>query len=373
MVFDPLSLKRRWCIRLSQDWTDINARLGLGLKEPGFGLLDSGKKYGHWDPNTSEIFILESLIEQHTWHVVLEVLKHEMSHQYVDQILKKRHVPPHGKEFQQACDIVGVHPDLRGRSGTMLRFLRQETGGEDRRSGLNRKIEKILSLASSSNENEAQAAMDKANALIAKYNLEILLSDDQEREYDYVQFRLGNKQIPRWKKTVVALINRFYFVQSIVLSQYDAKTDGTYKVVEFLGTSENLAVAVHAFSFLLERVEQFSADYKKRTGAKREALFAFKLGMVNGFSKKLYDADRLRNAAILTAANEATTSSLVIARDQNLARFYRSRYPQTRRQSMGRSIRLDASSYKAGRKEGQNLTIHNAVSEQDGNRGNLLP
>lgn len=371
MVTDPANLKLEWCRRLAFDWGQINAKHALKLKKPGFGLLDKGKKLGHWDPNSLEIYLHERLIENHTWDVVYEVLKHEIAHQYACQILNAEDAAPHGAEFQKACVAVGVHPDYRGRSGKLPKFLRPESSSSDsEKSKQLRLIEKLLALAESSQEHEAQAAMEKANALIAKYNLQIV-SSNVEQDYDYLQFKIGQKTIPLWIKAVIGIVRQYFFVQTITLTQYDAKTNKTFKAVEFAGTSENLAIAVHAFQFLLERIPHFWSQYKEKTGAKRQEQRGYYIGLLQGFSEKLQAGDQNQNKDILKASGHATTSALVIASDHALTQFYKERYPHAKTKK-GVKITFDLNAYIAGMREGKRLTIHKTVQNNDGNRG-VLP
>src|SRR5262245_37984887 len=50
-------------------------------------LSDAGSRLGRWVPDLRSIEIARSLVTEHPWGVVVEVLKHEMAHQYVHEVL----------------------------------------------------------------------------------------------------------------------------------------------------------------------------------------------------------------------------------------------------------------------------------------------
>ena len=46
------------------------------------------------------------MVGEAPWPAVVEVLKHEMAHQYVHETLGLAHTPPHGEAFQSACRLL---------------------------------------------------------------------------------------------------------------------------------------------------------------------------------------------------------------------------------------------------------------------------
>ena len=73
---------------LLRSWHHFNATLfRRALLPPQLGLTSVATKLGLWLPATRTILLSESLVMDRPWGVVLEVLKHEMAHQYVHEIL----------------------------------------------------------------------------------------------------------------------------------------------------------------------------------------------------------------------------------------------------------------------------------------------
>jgi hypothetical protein len=63
---------------------------------------------GEWWPDTRTIEIQREMVRSQPWSVVLEVLKHEMAHQYVDEVLGADDESPHGRTFQCVCRERGI-------------------------------------------------------------------------------------------------------------------------------------------------------------------------------------------------------------------------------------------------------------------------
>src|SRR3954463_9965014 len=94
-------LKRACLRRLSRDWACFNYwYLGERLRPPVFSLESAEARWGQWSPATRTISISERHIVEAPWETVLETLKHEMAHQYVDEVLKLEGALPHGEAFQ---------------------------------------------------------------------------------------------------------------------------------------------------------------------------------------------------------------------------------------------------------------------------------
>src|SRR5437868_5340763 len=73
---------------LRNAYFDLNASFFRRKLTPAaIELSDAGSRLGRWVSDLRTIEIARSLILSHPWGVVLEVLKHEMAHQYVYEVL----------------------------------------------------------------------------------------------------------------------------------------------------------------------------------------------------------------------------------------------------------------------------------------------
>jgi len=98
------------------------------------------------------------------------VLKHEMAHQYVDEVVGETGETAHGPAFRRVCE---ERPSTTAASGLPPRAGPGESGaldaGQERVLG---RVAGLLALGQSANLNEAQAAMSAAQRLMLRYNLD---------------------------------------------------------------------------------------------------------------------------------------------------------------------------------------------------------
>jgi hypothetical protein len=356
-------LMEGWRRQLAQEYRHLCWLYRVRLQSPLFEISEGQSRAGSWSPGLDTLSLASWLIRDHSWDVVLEVLKHEMSHQYVQQVLGRGDELPHGPSFQEACDRLGVHPEFRVAQGAIPRLLSRE--GE-RSGGMLGKVEKLFALAQSANEHEAALAMAKANAILRRYNLE-RLDCQAATDYDYLILKPGGKRIAAHQRLIAALLKDFFYVNVVIARQFEAASGETLRVIELTGAKENLAVADHVYHFLIHRLEYLWREYRKSTGALGREKNSYWLGVLNGFREKLVLQDR---EAMRTTGND-TESSLICASDPGLIRYYRARYPRLRTvQHSGPQVFGDP--YQAGQQEGKQLVIHKGVTADSGNLGRLL-
>src|SRR6187402_1235167 len=74
------------------------------LRMPALELSAPGERLGRWVPAYRCIELSRALLFEQGWGVLEEVLKHEMAHQYVDEVLGVRDESAHGPAFRRICD-----------------------------------------------------------------------------------------------------------------------------------------------------------------------------------------------------------------------------------------------------------------------------
>lgn len=149
------------------------------------------------------------------------------------------------------------------------------------------KIQKLLSLANSSNENEAMAAALKAQELMAKY--EINLSQVQENHEDReivekIYFQTGKHEMKKWK----------YGLASIIANNFMCKTFCYGADVVFYGYKEDAEIALRTFQYLYETGNKFAVRYYNRckkegkptNGVMNTYLTGFKAGIKQVLEKQ---------------------------------------------------------------------------------------
>src|SRR5262249_39430900 len=78
------------------------------LSLPPLELVPSRARLGRWVRQTRTIELSRALVLSQPWGVVIEVLKHEMAHQYVSEVLGEHEETAHGPRFRVVCERLGI-------------------------------------------------------------------------------------------------------------------------------------------------------------------------------------------------------------------------------------------------------------------------
>ncbi len=335
----------------------------LSLRRPTIEV-KSFAKLGQWDPLLRCISISEALIVEQSWDCVVNVLKHEMAHQYVDEILGKP--DGHGAQFKLACEKMGLpmafqraHCDL-----SVADLVRGHAASPEHHAILKR-VKKLLSLAQSANEHEALVAMQKAQELNARYNLNEV-PEFELNDHDYIIIYTKRKRLEAYRQFICSILTSHYFVEVLFAKQYDAQDDTEYQVIELLGSRQNIEMAEYVYHFLVNKLEQLWRAYRKtaKTALGRSSKNAYFVGLASGFHKKL---DAMQEAHQERHESKSRTKAsderkLVVAHnDAMLDRFMRSRYPRIRNVKKKTRLR-DQSSYAQGLADGRKIVLNKGLN-----------
>lgn len=366
---DEASLLSMWTAQLHAEFEQILFRHRVKLTRPLLEVVDLKSSWGSWESESRTIRIAYRLIIEHSWEVVVCILKHEMAHQIVSEIFRRP--AGHGEEFLTACRMIGVPEPFRSASGD----LPHERPGQGVEAGTEagrhmEKVRKLLALAQSSNEHEAGLAMRKANQLIMKYNLDRI---EQRRESTY-SYRIINgkkKKLELTQKRICSILSEFFFVEVILSCQYDAVTNEIHKTIELLGTIENVEIAEYVYCFLLRQLANLWRIHQQENGCSGSRKRSYQLGVLKGFSEKL--AGQV-NPAVTAGAGQGnrckSTSLMVLRQDTKLHDFVSERFPRLSHRK-SRAANVDPAGYDAGRQAGRELTLHRGVSNT-GQTGGFL-
>ena len=189
-----VALEHALLIHLQQNWTQQNHDLFRGQWSPALALHDGRKHLGQWMPTIRTISFSRMWVQTTPWTTVIEVLKHEMAHQYVSEILKVHNEPPHGPAFRSVCAQFHIDSRAQGLPDVV----------DKKSSKVVDKIQKLLALAQSPNEHEAKLALQKARQWMNEYELEW---SQRTREASFSHRCLGpNKgRFDPWEKMLAGL------------------------------------------------------------------------------------------------------------------------------------------------------------------------
>lgn len=310
------------------------------LRPVAFRLVDV-QVLGRWISAERTIEMSRKLCLEQSWGVVLEVLKHEMAHQFVDEVLGIHDQTAHGPAFRDLCAKLGIDARAAG-----LPAAGSRTADEER---ILARIAKLLALAESDVEHEAQAATSAAQRLMLKYNLE-LAATRARRDYAFRHLGKPRTRVFEAERLLAVILQEHFFVEVIWVPVYVPELGRRATVLEACGTPANLDLAEYVHGFLAAAADRLFAEHRKKRGVPGTARKSFAAGLMAGFYAKLNDERKKQKA-----------EGLVWVGDADLHGFYRARHPRVqvaRFASGGTSPEREL-----GREAGRSLVLHRPVSE----------
>jgi hypothetical protein len=329
------------------DW-QARVRFGKQLRRPVIALAETASRLGAWHRGTRTIELSRAFVLGRPWPEVTGVLEHEMAHQYVDEVLGVAGETAHGETFRKVCADRGV--DARA-AGTPEPALPIDDG--DR---ILDRIRKLLALAGSPNQHEAEIAMKKAHELMLRHNIETTRA---QRSYEVRHLGDPEKRRTPVESWISGLLGELFFVEVIRLPVYLPRTGKRGSVYEILGTRANVEMASHVWHFLLataDRLWQANRD-DARVKSGRDRL-AYQAGVIRGFRDKL-----------LGERVELRGTGLVWVGDGDLDAFFHRRHPRVHHTS--RRVRTNGA-HAAGREAGRTVVLHKPVERGSSGGGPRL-
>jgi len=344
-------------------WVLDSSYKGL-MRTPLFSLGDMTKKLGYWSRERREICLSRNLVLNHPWDAVVEVLVHEMAHQFTDEVLAGRDEPPHGPKFRRACYLLRANPKASGKYEPLnKRVIRNSSTSEDR---IMLRVKKLMALAQSQNQHEAELAIAKAHEFIAKYNLD-LLAHNEDR--DFVSVFVGKPALRHFREDyhLAHLLQDFYFVYGIWAAAYVLEKGEVGRVLEISGTVQNIEIACYVYDLVEHYVDSRWYEYNQDKGFNRYRKTDFAVGIIEGFRSKLkLQSERKNPAHHLKPSGRkvADTRALIKLEDPLLLEYAAQRYPYTT--SFKRRVSSqDDDILGDGMKFGRKLVISKGLTDTD--------
>ncbi len=306
-------------------------------------LFEGSSRLGYFDSDLFEIGINKKMLFCSDEEYLKNLLRHELAH-YLVRIQYGATVSSHGKEFHDLCRKFGW-----GRAVFSASDDGPSVDAAPLEEKVLRKIEKLLSLANSSNSHESQSATLKANELLMKYNLERLSDPFQVSEEEMVIRRALRQKKNSQKLSSISQILRMFFVRPVI----NQGADQVY--LELFGSRLNVSVAEYVAHFLEEELERLWQQ-TKRVNPSLKGLAAknsFYRGLAEGYCEKVKQqrsAEKESKALILLEGALDEMAPLA--------------YPHLRR--VKSRIRHCATSSNLGKKEGERLQIRKGIQATSG-------
>ena len=336
-------------------WRQINEAHFRGeLAVPTLELVRARATLGRWVPATRTVEISLPLVLERPWGMVVEVLKHEMAHQYVHEVLGETNQTPHGAAFRDACARLGID----ARASGLPDAASPEAGPAEAK--VVERIARLLALAESPNRNEAEAAMAAAHRLMLKHNIEAVRGS-AARDYGFAHLGVPTGRVAEHERLVAMILGKHFFVEAIWIPVYRPREGKRGSVLEICGTRSNLAIADYAHGFLHGTAARLWTEHKRerRLASNRERR-TYLAGVMAGFADKL-------------SRQEAVTrgEGLVWVRDGDLGAYLRLRHPYVRHVRHSGNKRTNT--WADGREAGRKIVMHRPVEGATTSRGRLLP
>jgi hypothetical protein len=334
---------------LAETWREFNGNHFRGrLRSPAFALSEVGSRLGQWNSTTRTISIDRKLVFEKPWSVVREVLKHEIAHQFVDEVMGIRDQTAHGPAFESVCARFAIDPRATG----------VPAAGDADGNPVLRRIARLLALAESPNVHEAETAMKTAQQLMLRHNIDARVAAAKEG-YAFVHLGVPRRRVEAAEHVLAGLLSRHFFVEAIWVPSYLARDGRSGRVLELCGTKSNLEVACYVHGFLLETGERLWREHKRSHGIDSDKeRRRFLVGVMTGFQEKLK-----------AGVAESRREGLIWVADAGLEEFLHKRYPR-RTGGTGIGVRL-TEAYHQGREAGRTIVLHKPVGETR-SRGRLL-
>lgn len=145
------------------------------------------------------------------------------------------------------------------------------------------RIKKCLALASSANEHEAAAALNKAREIMAEHGLDDEALKLAEVELERTRRPTKANRPPRWELALIDIISGTFAVEPIILG-----VD-----VGFAGIASRSTIAVYAFDMVRRIITRKRSDYIKqhlrrcKAGTKRARADHYCTGFVRGIEMEI--------------------------------------------------------------------------------------
>jgi hypothetical protein len=217
------------------------------------------------------------------------------------------------------------------------------------------KIQKLLALSQSSNEHEAALALENANKLLMKHNLE--MSDvDGIRSDDMIKDSfLSGGRIMNWKKTLlssIAKLNNCDIVISSTRSRGYACRSKSESELIILGKKGNVLVTKEMFKYVEQAMER---------GIKRNKQLdknSYHIGFTDAISKKVIHIMTERE---MQNNPNVAERGLVIQEQAMTKKFMQEAFSNLSKTSVKMSYR-DGRSYQEGKAHGEKTSLCNQMN-----------
>jgi hypothetical protein len=344
-------------LRLTYDELAHNHFRGA-LRPPALALSDTTRRLGAWDRATRTVSLSRALVFREPWGVVREVLKHELAHQYVDEVLGVHDETAHGPAFAEVCRARGIDAMAAGLPAAGGSRQVGE-GPANPANPMLRRIMRLLALSASANVHEAEAATNEARRLMLLHNIDAAVSV-AATGFSFRHVGPVKARSDASARILAGILGQHFFVSVIWVPSFVAGTGRRGHVLELCGTPPNLDVATYVHGFLGDTAERLWRAHKKAANITSDLeRRRFLAGVMTGVGEKLAAGEQ-----------QSRREGLVVHADAQREAYLRRRYPRRSTRSTGALTRTRA--YEQGREAGRHIGLQRPIAAAPG-APRLLP
>ena len=245
---------------------------------------------GYFDSNFFELGFHECLMHANRAQLH-NIIRHELAH-YMTFIKYGPYVDSHGVHFRDFCKSLGWGEDVY--QATILLEGAMKSSEIEENSIL-RKIQKLMALSTSSNQNEAEQAMIKSQQLLLKHNIDEASIAHPEDEKIFLK-RIMQQKKENAKMRSIARILETFFVSAVY------RRANEFICLEILGNATNLEIAEYVAEFLQQEFEKLWEQASRLTHLKgMTAKNSFFQGIATGYCNKINALKRGYNTEVSNA------------------------------------------------------------------------
>lgn len=241
------------------------------------------------------------------------------------------------------------------------------------------KVRKLLALSQSSNEHEAALAAEKAQAMLAEYNLSMADVASEEKDEDFIIDADDVTESVPWRRTLAASVAKLYFCDYFFTHRYDPTVSRSCGYIRkdihsFVGAPHNITIAKMMFQYLSQTVERLADEGSLRytPGERGPYKTSFKMACTRRLGTRIFERIQAARAGQIKTESGTTLPALASLYDrtkQQLTAFLDKEVGNLK-SSKDRSKQTHQGGIIDGRKAGDSISLDQQITGKAG--GHLI-
>lgn len=226
------------------------------------------------------------------------------------------------------------------------------------------KLQKLLALSASDNENEAALAMSKAEKLMRENNLSVadVAMNGSGAHVTSAETAGMTKSVQSWERHLGSCIAHTFNGKAII----SRLGRGQGWKFTFVAGRTDLVIIVDLYERLRQSIRRMSKSYVRNNPdpfiSPRTLHNSYRIGVVLIIQERL---EKLRENTRPDDARNAfgmTGNELMVIKDKAVEQRVRKLFPRLKKNAT-RFSGVDANAYRQGKADGQNISLHRSVGE----------